>query len=132
MSDFIQLETPGGFTVNVEATGDKPLRFPRPRCACNAGQLADRAAEGDVPPRPDPNYGDPAGLFGTTPCGTGQQYDDPDAAEMERRRRKLRTDLGLRDDDENPERGNKAQTAVDLDVAPVPGFPLRSRLADSE
>jgi hypothetical protein len=123
VKDTVALENPGGLTVNVETTGEEPLRLPR--CACNA---SDRQAEGDVPPRPDSNYGNLPGLFGSAPNGTERQYDDLDAAEMARRRGKLRADLGLRDEDENPERGTKAQTAVDVGVQPMPGFPLRSRL----
>ena len=48
---------------------------------------------------------------------------------MARRRGKLRTDLGLRDEDENPERGTKHPQGVDSGLRPIPGFPLQSRLA---
>jgi hypothetical protein len=122
--ESVALENVGGFVVNVEATAEPPLQFRR--CCQNAGA----AADDNVPLRRDPNYGNLAGLFGSTPSGTDRQYDDIDTAEMERRRGKLRQDLGLRDEDEDPERGTKRQTAVDVGVQPVPGFPLRSRLAD--
>jgi hypothetical protein len=121
--DTVSLETPAGMVVNVEASDEPPLRLGR--CACNA---SDRQAEGDVPPRPDPNYGNSTGLFGSTPSGTDEQYDDPDAAEMEGRRAKLRQDLGLTtEQDAERARSKKRQ---EVDVPPVPGFPLTSRLAD--
>ena len=124
--DVVQLQTPTGMVVNVEANDEPPLTLNR--CACNA---ADRQADGDVPPQPDPNYGRLPGLFGSTPGGTDQQYDDIDAAEMARRCGKLRADLGLRGEDENPERARShSRQDVDYGVQPVPGFPLRSRLAD--
>lgn len=129
--DVIQLQNACGMAVNVEANDEPPLVLGR--CACNAGA----AAEGNVPPWRDSNYGDndPAtgyglGLSGhasldaNTPASGEDSNADTygDAAEMEHRRAKLRADLGLTTE-ENPERARQQR---DAGIRPFPGAPAKS------
>ena len=74
---------------------------------------------------------EPLQLSGRCACNAEDVNADTygDAAEMASRRGKLRADLGLRDEDENPERGTRKPQGVDSALRPVPGFPLESRLA---
>lgn len=73
---------------------------------------------------------DRPGLFGDAGEDTNDDtFMDEDAAEMERRRAKLRAGLGLTTE-ENPERARSKTPQKVENVRTIPGFPLRSRLAD--
>jgi len=116
----VALEGPGGFVVNVQSTDEPPLQLGR--CVCNAGEGVHSFDTTEV--------GRPS-IFGSPPRAEDVNADTyGDAAEMQRRRGQLRADLGLTTE-ENPERA-RSTTRQQVDVAPVPGFPLRSRLADTE
>jgi len=136
--DLIQIETPTGMVVNVEASDEPPLRLPR--CACNNGRPAFDRQKGDpAGVRADPNFADGAfsldlgvvdgraNVFGAASSGedlNADTYDDAamDSADMEGRRQKLRADLGLTTE-ENPERARQQR---DAGIRSFPGAPAKS------
>ena len=141
----IKMRNPGGFTINIEASAERPLALP-PRSVCrNEKHSFDEIEGAPKGARSDPNYRDAefggtevvrdggAGLFGDArsvgESSNEDTYMDLPESEMAARRRKLRKmldELGL-ETEENPERARR-KTKQDVDLQPVPGFPLKSPL----
>ncbi len=131
--DSVQLETPTGMVVNVEASGEPPLRLPR--CCRNSRPAFDRDDAAPKGVRRDPNFADAAfgldlgvvdgraNVFGAST--SAEQYNDDtyeDVEAMANRRGQLRGMLGL-DTEENPERARQQR---DAGTQPFPGAPAKS------
>lgn len=141
MTSVIQLQNMVGVTVNVETNDEPPLRLPRGICY-NSRPSFDRAEDSPRGVRADERYNDDGfaldlevvdepNIFGNAPdAGEGCNkctYKDVPESEMDRRRAKLRQDLGL-ETEENPERARAARRRAlrDEGVLAFAGFPERS------
>lgn len=129
-----------GLIVNVATTAEPPLRLGR--CCRNSRPAFDRDDAAPKGVRPDPNYADGAfsldlgvvpdrpNIFGDKPEAEQDNEDTyGEPTELERRCAKLRRDLGLTTE-QNPERARSKTPLKVENLRPVPGFPLKSRLAD--